>query len=131
MRVQDQLTLDFPNIPKPFLRKHLNAKGGFYAPTYLHIVREQKRGAKLDYIPKKMLTRPAKGKGRAKADPEFEREKAWLSRQDEKEKAVVTEEEVPEGEGIECGCCFSEYPFVCIPSLVDALSDFLLVKFPD
>ncbi|KAK0491629.1 hypothetical protein IW261DRAFT_1324475 [Armillaria novae-zelandiae] len=107
----DQLTLDFPNMPKPFLRKLLNAKQGFYAPTYLHIVREQKRGAKLDYIPKKMLTRPAKGKGRAKADPEFEREKAWLSRQDEKEKAAVTEDEVPEGEGIECGCCFSEYPF--------------------
>ncbi len=78
-----------------------------------------------------MLTRPAKGKGRAKVDPEFEREKAWLSRQDEKEEAVVTEEEVPEGEGIECGCCFSEYPFVCIHSLVDAFSDFLLVKFPD
>ncbi|KAK0207116.1 hypothetical protein DFS33DRAFT_645375 [Desarmillaria ectypa] len=107
----DQLTLDFPNMPKHFLRKLFNAKGGFYAPTYLHIVREQKRGAKLDYIPKKMLTRPAKGKGRAKVDPEFEREKAWLSRQDEKGKGAVIEEEVPDGEGIECGCCFSEYPF--------------------
>ncbi|KAK0443954.1 uncharacterized protein EV420DRAFT_1017265 [Desarmillaria tabescens] len=107
----DQLTLDFPNIPKPFLRKLLNVKGGFYAPTYLHIVREQKRGAKLDYIPKKMLTRPAKGKGRAIVDPEFELEKAWLSRRDEKEKTAAIEEEVPEGEGIECGCCFSEYPF--------------------
>ncbi|KAK0499446.1 hypothetical protein EDD18DRAFT_852256 [Armillaria luteobubalina] len=109
----DQLTLDFPNMPKPYLRKLLHAKGGFYAPTYLHIVREQKRGAKLDYIPKKMLTRPrpVKGKGRAKVDAEFEREKTWLSRQDVKEKAAVIEEEVPEGEGIECGCCFSEYPF--------------------
>ncbi|KAK0190321.1 hypothetical protein F5146DRAFT_1043758 [Armillaria mellea] len=118
----DQLTLDFPNMPKSFLRKILIAKGGFYAPTYLHIVREQKRGGKLDYIPKKILTRPTtrKGKGRAKADPEFEREKAWLSRQDEKEKAVVSEEEIPEGEGIECGCCFSEYPFTKMVQCPDA-----------
>ncbi|KAG7447786.1 uncharacterized protein BT62DRAFT_930827 [Guyanagaster necrorhizus] len=107
----EQLTLDFPSMPKPFLRKLFREKGSFYAPTYLHIVREKKRGAKLDYIPKKTLTRRGKGKERAEVDAEFEREKAWLDGHDEEGKTVFPEEEAPEGEGFECGCCFSEYPF--------------------
>ncbi|KAF9030307.1 hypothetical protein BDZ89DRAFT_1064727 [Hymenopellis radicata] len=103
----DQLTVDFPDIPKAHLRKLLASKKGLYAPTHIFIADQKTRGIPMGYVPKKTAVR-TKGKGRAREDAELEREKAWLAR---REQAPPPEEEVAEGEGIECGCCFTEYPF--------------------
>ncbi|KAF8911320.1 hypothetical protein CPB85DRAFT_1303537 [Mucidula mucida] len=95
----DQLTVDFTDIPKAFLRKLLASKKGLYAPTHIYIADQKKNGIPLGYTPKKTTIR-AKGKGRAREDAELEREKAWLAR---REDAPPPEEE--------CGCCFTEYSF--------------------
>ena len=52
-------------------------------------------------------------------DPEFEAERAWILEQlAEGEGGKVQEEKEEEyednGDGIECGCCFSTYPFVSL-----------------
>lgn len=77
----------------------------------------------------------SKGKARETQDKDFEEEKAWLlfknvpaiqklpiangSLQDRAPKGSETslaEPNVLSGEsGLECGCCFSPAPFVCIP----------------
>lgn len=90
-----------------------------YAPTYLFIAEEQKL-SRLPYIVKSIPSRV--GKGKAKADPEFERERAWLLEHvqdvvahDEQVAEELNEQEYEDcGDGIECGCCFSTYPFVRI-----------------
>ena len=65
------------------------------------------------------LKAKSKGKKVARQDPEFDRERHWLLQklQEDAEVAaqitVIPEDTLTaEGEGIECGCCFSSYPFV-------------------
>ena len=63
----------------------------------------------------------SKGKGIARSDPEFDRERKWIVRK-LLERSVAKDSEVAEGlnekeyedagAGIECGCCFTDYPFV-------------------
>jgi TRIAD3 protein (E3 ubiquitin-protein ligase RNF216) len=115
----NQLMLDFPFIPKPHIRRTLVAHHSLYAPTYLFLAEEKRRGEELSYTPKTIPSRAPKGKGKALHDPEFEKEREWLLSQREdsegdQDLAVVVEEEeyVDCGDGIECGCCFSTYPFV-------------------
>ncbi|KAJ7591319.1 hypothetical protein C8J56DRAFT_935212 [Mycena floridula] len=116
----DQLMLDFPLIPKAHIRKILAVHKNFYAPTHLQFLQELeafRAGAPLPYIPKKgTAASKGKGKGKALQDDEFDRETEWLAQKlidrniekDEKVAEALLEEE---GGGIECGCCFSEYPF--------------------
>ncbi|KAJ7509982.1 hypothetical protein B0H11DRAFT_1957067 [Mycena galericulata] len=111
----DQLMLDFPYIPKPHIRRTLLDQHSFYAPTYLFLA-EEKRSGILPYIPKTVPSRaPAKGKRKALHDSEFEKEREWISSRAPEDGTSVTahdeEEYVDSGDGIECGCCFSNYPF--------------------
>lgn len=110
--------VDFPYAPKPYLRTLL-LKRRFYAPTHLFLA--EKRDPP-PYVPKSIPSRVS-GKGREKHDPEFEAERRWLlQRQDAPVSADV--QPLPDQtndndaceeceDGIECGCCFSSYPFVC------------------
>ncbi|KAF9264839.1 hypothetical protein L218DRAFT_861859 [Marasmius fiardii PR-910] len=118
----DQLMLDFPEIPKAHIRKTFGSNKSFYAPTYLFLVAEKNNGARLPYAPKKRYTRQSdiKGKGIALADPEFEAEREWLVRklvEDEVGNDGVLAEKLNDqeyeenGDGVECGCCFSTYAF--------------------
>ncbi|KAK7043632.1 hypothetical protein VNI00_008243 [Paramarasmius palmivorus] len=118
----DQLMLDFPEIPKPHIRRTLFSLKTLYAPTYFHLSAEKKSGGHLPYIPKKSLhRRPPKGKGPALVDAEFEREREWLvQRLAQDEQGMIPEQsnqnEQPENvdevdDGIECGCCFTGYAF--------------------
>lgn len=52
-----------------------------------------------------------------KFDTEFDQERAWILEQIAKKdlelaEAINEEEYEDSGGGIECGCCFSTYPFV-------------------
>lgn len=109
--------LDFPYIPKPHIRRTLLDQHCLYAPTYIFLA-EEKRGAVLPYVPKTIPSRATvKGKRKALHDPEFEKERDWINSRvpdGTAENTVAHDEEeyVDSGDGIECGCCFSDYPFV-------------------
>ncbi|KAF8831462.1 hypothetical protein HHX47_DHR1000431 [Lentinula edodes] len=117
----EHLMVDFPDIPKPYIRKILYANKSLYAPAHLYLREEQQRGPPFAYVPKKTLYKPSsKGKHRALEDAEFEQERAWLLEKlkgdDVKMDGAVAErvnqQEYEEcGDGIECGCCFTTYPF--------------------
>lgn len=112
----EQLMVDFPYAPKPYLRTQL-LKQRFYAP--LHLFLAEKRDPP-PYVPKSVPSR-VNGKGREKHDPEFEAERQWLL---QRQNAPVSADVQPLPDqtndsdaceecedGIECGCCFSLYPF--------------------
>ncbi|KAF5391466.1 hypothetical protein D9757_002039 [Collybiopsis confluens] len=116
----EHLMVDFPDIPKPYIRRILSANKGFYTPTHLHLLEEKKRGPPFPYVPKKSVYKPSKGKQRALVDIELEQERAGLLnklkddlvKKDLKVAEKINEEEYEGcGDGIECGCCFSTYPF--------------------
>ena len=127
---QEQLYVDFPDIPQVHVNAMLAVHLNLYAPTYLYLQKER-RGAKLPYVPephKKSKRRvSAKKKGKRKAalhDAEFLRERQWLLAKLAQDAANVgkkptvevegtsAQEIIEEMDGIECGCCFTEYPFV-------------------
>lgn len=114
--------MDFPSIPRNHVTRVFNREGTLYVPTYFSLDAEQKSG-KLSYKPKSTTRTSNKGKGKEvlKTDAEFEREREWLLAKLEadavdKDAALaekLNEKEYEEtGDGIECGCCFSTYPFV-------------------
>ncbi|KAJ3781897.1 hypothetical protein GGU11DRAFT_221731 [Lentinula aff. detonsa] len=126
----EQLMVDFPDIPKPHIRKILCANKGLYAPTHLHLAEEKARGTPFPFCPKKTLYKPSsKGKHRALEDAEFTRERAWLLeklKENELKMDVSVAEQVNQqeydecGDGIECGCCFTTYPFDKMTQCPDA-----------
>ncbi|KAJ3937045.1 MAG: hypothetical protein NXY57DRAFT_982937 [Lentinula lateritia] len=117
----EHLMVDFPDIPKPYIRKTLYANKSLYVPAHLYLREEQQRGPPFTYVPKKTLYKPSsKGKHRALEDAEFDQERAWLLEKlrgdDVKMDGAVAErvnqQEYEEcGDGIECGCCFTTFPF--------------------
>ena len=125
---QEQLYVDFPDIPQVHVNAMLAVHLNLYAPTYLYLQKER-RGAKLPYVPELPKNRKrrvsAKKKGKRKAalhDAEFLRERTWLLAKLAQDAANIGKEPAVEGtsaqeiveevDGIECGCCFTEYPFV-------------------
>src|SRR6267154_1148593 len=122
--------VDFPYVPKPYLRTQL-IEHRFYAPT--HLLLAQHRDP-LPYLRKSVPSRVS-GKGKAKHDVEFEAERRWLLQK--LDAPVSTDGARPEEsnddaceeceDGIECGCCFSSYPFVCcFPRLLDNYSNIVI-----
>jgi len=109
---------DFPRIPKPHIRSRL-FDNRFYAPTYLLLTEDLKKQP----LPFKLKSNNSVvGKGKTRQDPEFDKEREWVllkaaelvTERDAAFAASVNEQEYEDnGEGIECGCCFSGYPFVC------------------
>lgn len=108
----------------------------FYVPTHFAL-RDQQRSTNPPYakqdadIKDQRVKAKKKGKGKAAAmDQEFEKERRWLIATLHKEavekEGAATSATVPahtdmmavdddddnEEGGIECGCCFTEYPFV-------------------
>ncbi|KAI0944200.1 hypothetical protein AcW1_001960 [Taiwanofungus camphoratus] len=114
----EQLFQDFPQIPVGHVRRMFERHAGFYAPTYLFLLEEQKE-PRLPYRRKTAPSRRAGGKGKKTADAELEEEKGWLrlrlqgdAAERDAQVAQTNEEECGEsGDGIECGCCFTTYAF--------------------
>ncbi|KAJ3498556.1 hypothetical protein NMY22_g19592 [Coprinellus aureogranulatus] len=140
----------FPLIPLPYLRKKLAGKNGLYAPTYLEIRDDEEKVARGEevrlYKPKKGGGYGGvKGKGKEVRDEVFEEEKRWLDafldggaagsssqaqavNDDQGAGKVGAGEEdddddenlVDDGTFVECGCCFSTYPFDRMTTCPDA-----------
>ncbi|CAL1697818.1 unnamed protein product [Somion occarium] len=118
-----QLMTDFPRMPKSHVRKRLYEEEGFYSLAYFVLEKDQSV-TPLPYRPNSAARlhahKKSKGKEVQRTDPEFEKERQWFlrklrERNAEKESAVATqlsEKEQEDAEpGIECGCCFTDYPF--------------------
>ncbi|KAG9031372.1 hypothetical protein FRB95_002803 [Tulasnella sp. JGI-2019a] len=122
----EDLSLSFKYITKACIREALMLHRWLYYPTYFHL-----RQASSDpgfYGHKKTASAPKrKGKGPQLYSEEFELERqaviAVLTQEQDPnhlpspaEQSVAVEVEpaevpLPEGEGVECGCCFGEYGF--------------------
>ncbi|KAI5984865.1 hypothetical protein EDD15DRAFT_2176650 [Pisolithus albus] len=113
----EQLMIDYPRIPKPHIRKRL-LECRFYARAYFKLSRD------LDEKPPpfkpKLTNSVISGKGKLKEDPIFQNELEWVKKRVAEapvppEEAFSEESDTQEcqeaGGGIECGCCFSSYPF--------------------
>lgn len=124
--------MSFPHIPKPYLRRQLQINKSLYAPTHLSVLAaektfDEKIQHKRPYAIKSSRVIPRKPQG----DAAFEEEKAWLDAEltgggngsaEEVDETInnVNEDAVmndagnaeDDGGGIECQCCFAEYPFV-------------------
>jgi hypothetical protein len=91
-----------------------------YAPAYLYLL--QVGASPVSALP--VAPNPGKRKGKARSkvsndEEEFMKEHTWLvqkleTRQDSPV-PDLTSEQLEEGEGVECGCCFMTYPFVRFP----------------
>lgn len=117
--IQDRLIADYPLIPKAHIHSTLLSCAKLYTPTYLAL-RQQQDAPSPPYVPNK---RPAKAKGKYRElrDSELEKEFEWLecylvqerAKEDAQYAKDMNNEQCEEnGDGIECGCCFSSYPFV-------------------
>ncbi|KAI5119963.1 hypothetical protein M0805_004343 [Coniferiporia weirii] len=113
----NQLIVDFPFIPIPHVRRTLSLHRMLYAPAFLAL-REQSRRETPPYKVK-TTTKKRMDKGKLH-DVEFENERAWLLERLQAEMGqssmhtpdIHTPEDDEECEdGIQCGCCFSQYAF--------------------
>ncbi|TDL14424.1 hypothetical protein BD410DRAFT_203972 [Rickenella mellea] len=110
----NQLFMDFPYIPKPHVRAVFFRLNHLYAPTHLRLKEEQKQPTR----PYKHKASPTRVSGKGKGhDEEFERERKWLlarvnGQASDSQLAEGSQTQLEESDdGIECGCCFTAYPF--------------------
>ncbi|KAL4266826.1 RING-type domain-containing protein [Pleurotus pulmonarius] len=113
----EQLQIDFPLIPKPYIRSVLILQNGLYVPAYLQLLVNSKLPIR-PYKQKVIAYRP-KGKAPLVEDPDFTAEREWLVHKLQEGTLVpveagssqqpITPDDIEDG--IECGCCFTSYPF--------------------
>lgn len=135
---QYHLQISFPQIPKPYLRRQLQIHRSLYAPTHLSISAVEK-----GFQEKNQKDRPYNIKStraslrEPQGDAAFEEEKTWLDAElagqnapgedtatnDVDEDVVVGDADDGEddGAGIECQCCFADYPFVRVSPFIRVL----------
>lgn len=126
VRSQEQLEFDFVDIPALYVRQTFKEQNSLYAPTYLAL----KKAREQLPLPYKSMARPRnKGKGKKvlQHDEELAKEMQWIQDELDDEEAqhaaeVAEELRLQEEGGIECGCCFSEYPFVRVDLFLRMIS---------
>ncbi|KAF8750055.1 hypothetical protein RHS01_09557 [Rhizoctonia solani] len=115
------LRVDFPTIPKDYVKKAFFNNKAHYAPTFIVLKEDIKDGSK--FLVKKSSKRTEKSRGKGKAPPkseDFDAERIWLLGylgrspggcddcvdQDFVDEKAELEECEQNGTGLECGCCF-------------------------
>lgn len=114
------LRSNFPELDVSFVSETFSMLENHYAPAYLYLL--QHGASPISVLP--VAPNPGKGKGRGQArgkpshdDEEFMKEHTWLvqtlqTRQGSPVPDLTSSSEhLEEGEGVECGCCFTTYPF--------------------
>ncbi|KAI8819262.1 uncharacterized protein EV422DRAFT_123217 [Fimicolochytrium jonesii] len=105
-----QLQIDYPVVPACYIKQCMAQHNNQYIPTFKKLADLRDSGDKLPYTP--LMRGRNKGKdtgrnGRQRRDEGFEVERAtlltWIA--DGTLKAELQEAEM------ECGCCYSDYPF--------------------
>ncbi|KAG6911085.1 hypothetical protein DXG01_004600 [Tephrocybe rancida] len=126
----NQLHKDFSYVDETFIRAVFKSLNSLYAPTHLFLLDKQNeilRRYNMKTVPRLHIPRKQeeKGKGRALEDAEFDRERRWLLEElanQEDQYVEIKGEVIPsqiggqvsfqsdDGQMVECGCCFAEYP---------------------
>ncbi|KAG9124036.1 hypothetical protein FRC07_013115 [Ceratobasidium sp. 392] len=120
------MRVDFPQIPKDYIKKVFFKNRTLYAPAYFALRSDLEAGGR--FVVKKTMARSETSRGKRKALPEnkdFDRERKWLLLFLEEELVKKAEEaELAEcerdGTGVECGCCFGDFPFSWMVQCPDA-----------
>ncbi|KAF8499743.1 hypothetical protein F5888DRAFT_1685256 [Russula emetica] len=110
------LRSNFRDLDASFISETFSSHENHYAPAYLFLL--QLGASPISVLP----VAPNPGKGKAKArnksshdEEEFMKEHTWLVQKLETRQGSpvpdLTSEHLEEGEGVECGCCFTTYPF--------------------
>ncbi|QRV85512.1 TRIAD3 [Ceratobasidium sp. AG-Ba] len=118
--------VDFPQIPKDYIKKVFFNCKSLYAPSYFALRADLEAGNK--FITKKTTSRSESSRGKRKAlaeNKDFDMERRWLLEHLEEEAIKKAEEaELAEceknGTGVECGCCFGDFPFSWMVQCPDA-----------
>ncbi|KAI6097248.1 hypothetical protein F5141DRAFT_473812 [Pisolithus sp. B1] len=122
----EQLMVDYPRIPKPHIRKRL-LECRFYARAFFKLALDLEE--KPPPFKLKLTNSVISGKGKVKEDLIFQNELEWVKKRvtkvpvslDEALAEESNEQDCQEtGGGIECGCCFSSYPFENMVQCPDA-----------
>jgi hypothetical protein len=93
---------------------------GHYAPTYLYLLQHGATPTSVSPVAPSLGKRKGKaGSKPALDEEEFLKEHTWLVQKLENRQGSpvpdLTPEDLRDGEGIECGCCFTTYSFVSFP----------------
>ncbi|KAF8604337.1 hypothetical protein BDV93DRAFT_522453 [Ceratobasidium sp. AG-I] len=120
------LRVDFPQIPKEYIKKMFFKNRTLYAPTYLALQGDLEDGTK--FAVKKTSARSETSRGKRKAlveNEDFLMEQRWLVQYlEDAEIRKAEEEELAQcerdGTGVECGCCFGDFPFSWMVQCPDA-----------
>jgi len=113
---------NFPDSDQTFIHEALSLHEGHCAPTYLYLLRNGATPASVvPAAPKPEKRRGKIGSKSYRDEEEFAKERTWLVQKLENERNPTVMESTShveeEGEAIECGCCFSSYPFVSFSGL--------------
>ena len=117
---QQHLRSNFPAVERAYLNGALSLHKGCYAPTYLYLLRQGADPASA--VPCSPQHGRVKRKINSKAflaEQEFMKEHTWLVKYMEPHDSTTVLRSTPKVEGdgrdeIECGCCFTNYPFVSL-----------------
>jgi len=136
---QNYLRSNFPAIEHTNLTGVLSSHKGCYAPTYLHLLRQGINPASAVPLSpqlerKKRKRKSGTGTGNLKrkrkdkaSEQGFMKEHTWLVNYIETHDGLTAsggETDLTsqvEGDEIECGCCFSNYPFVSFSRILPTL----------
>lgn len=115
---QKYLRSNFPAVDHTYLTRAHSLHKGCYAPTYIYLLRQGADPASAVPCPPQrgMIKRKVNSKAFL-TEQEFMKEHTWLVKYIERHDGTTVSGSIPQVEGdamdeIECGCCFSNYPFV-------------------
>jgi E3 ubiquitin-protein ligase RNF216 len=121
---QKYLYTNFPDVDKTYILEALSLHEGHYAPTYLHLLQHGATPTSVVPVAPKAGKRRRKANGKSSLNEEdLVTEHIWLVEELENRRNASVLDPLPqaeeeEGGDIECGCCFSSYPFVCFSEIV-------------
>ena len=102
---QYYIQTSFPHIFKPYLRRQLQIYRSLYQPTHFSVLAAEKSQGDVALEEEKGLSAELAGDGNAK-------ETETLDDANGDADMNVAEDGEDDETGIECQCCFADYPFV-------------------
>jgi E3 ubiquitin-protein ligase RNF216 len=114
---QKYLYANFPDVDKSYVLEALSLHQGHYSPAYLYLLQHGLIPTSVVPASPKVGKRRRKANGKSSLNEEdLVKEHIWLVGELENRRSAPVSDPMPQLEeeagGIECGCCFSSFPFV-------------------